>query len=920
MHTAAIGQIATDAANRYIVTDSNDKTVRIWELATGRLLQTIRVPIGPGNEGKIYAVAVSPDGNTVACGGWTGYEWDKSDSIYLFDRSNGQLTRRIGNLENTVDYLAFSADGRFLAATLGKANGLRVYKTTDWSLVATDTDYGDDSYGADFDAQGRLVIASQDGFIRLYDSDFKLLAKEQARGGKTPFRVRFAPDGGQVAVGFDDSTKVTVLSGKDLSFEFGADTTGVDNGSISAVAWSIDGKFLFAGGKWWKNGNPIRRWAGGGRGAYTDILTGAGNTVMDAIRLQDGGIAFCTYDPAWGVIDSRGQRTLLKQPAIADYRSNLQGFLLSANGSVVQFSYQAFGKSPARFSVANRKLDIGVSSGGEISPRRTKAPGLDITGWEETYAPKLNGKDLKLAQYEKSFCLAVAPDGDSFLLGTSWNLRLFDKDGREKWNVVSPSAAWAINIAGNGQVAAAAFGDGTIRWYRMRDGQEVMAFFPHPDRKRWVLWTPSGYYDCSPGGEDLIGWHVNRGKDQAADFFPASRFRDLYYRPDVIAKLIDALDEQRALKLANAEAKAKPAEKTAVAERLPPVVRLISPVDGTMISGSQVVTRYSVRTPSGEAVTSVRALVDGRPAAAAYDLNVVAPDEKEDEITVPMPPHDCLISILAENQFGASEPSTARVKWSATKPTEAFKPRLYVLAIGISKYQDASIELDYAHKDAVDFGAALKAQEGGIYREVLTKVLINEKATKEAILDGLDWIQHETTSRDVAMVFLSGHGVNSPTRDYYFLPHDYNRDHLKATGVPFTDIRTTVANIPGKALFFIDSCHSGNVMGTGKTKGIGDITAVINELASAENGAIVFSASTGRQVSWEDAKWENGAFTKALLEAIKGEADWQKSGRITVKMIDLYISERVKKLTEGRQSPTTQVPPTVPDFPVAVAR
>src|SRR5207245_5044931 len=199
--------------------------------------------------------------------------------------------------------------------------------------------------------------------------------------------------------------------------------------------------------------------------------------------------------------------------------------------------------------------------------------------------------DLKLDQYEQSRCLAIAPDGDSFLLGTDWRLRLFDKDGREKWKVVTPSIAWSINIAGNGQVAAAAYGDGTIRWYRMRDGQEVMAFFPHADRKRWVLWTPSGYYDCSPGGEDLIGWHVNRGKDHAADFFPASRFRDVYYRPDVIAKLIDALDEQGALKLANAEAKRNPVEKTAVAERMPPVVRVVWPVDGAMISGSQVATR-----------------------------------------------------------------------------------------------------------------------------------------------------------------------------------------------------------------------------------------------------------------------------------------------------------------------------------------
>jgi len=80
---------------------------------------------------------------------------------------------------------------------------------------------------------------------------------------------------------------------------------------------------------------------------------------------------------------------------------------------------------------------------------------------------------------------------------------------------------------------------------------------PHADKKRWVLWTPSGYYDASPGAEELIGWHVNNGSDQAADFFPISRFRTAYYRPDVVAKVLETLDEPEAIKLANKESTKK---------------------------------------------------------------------------------------------------------------------------------------------------------------------------------------------------------------------------------------------------------------------------------------------------------------------------------------------------------------------------
>jgi hypothetical protein len=74
MHTAVIGRIGIDAENRYLVTGSQDKTVRVWEAASGRLIKTIRPPIGGGNEGIVNAVAISPDGMTIVCGGQTSVD------------------------------------------------------------------------------------------------------------------------------------------------------------------------------------------------------------------------------------------------------------------------------------------------------------------------------------------------------------------------------------------------------------------------------------------------------------------------------------------------------------------------------------------------------------------------------------------------------------------------------------------------------------------------------------------------------------------------------------------------------------------------------------------------------------------------------------------------------------------------------
>jgi WD40 repeat protein len=127
MHTAAITAQSVDAAGRFAVTSSADKTVRVWSIADGKLFHTIWIPSGPSNVGFIRAVAISPDGSTIAAGGWTEHG-DGPCPVYLFDRESGALTRRIGpDLPSTTHFLSFSPDGRYLAATLGGNNGLRVF-------------------------------------------------------------------------------------------------------------------------------------------------------------------------------------------------------------------------------------------------------------------------------------------------------------------------------------------------------------------------------------------------------------------------------------------------------------------------------------------------------------------------------------------------------------------------------------------------------------------------------------------------------------------------------------------------------------------------------------------------------------------------------------------------------------------------
>jgi uncharacterized caspase-like protein len=131
-------------------------------------------------------------------------------------------------------------------------------------------------------------------------------------------------------------------------------------------------------------------------------------------------------------------------------------------------------------------------------------------------------------------------------------------------------------------------------------------------------------------------------------------------------------------------------------------------------------------------------------------------------------------------------------------------------------------------------------------------------------------------------------------------------------------IRSALVRLKGRAVLFVDTCHAGNAFGS--AKGFSrDMSKIINDLASPENGVIVFASSTGRQDSLEKKEWGNGAFTKALIAGLRGGADLMKRGRVTFQGLGYYVSGEVEKLTRGEQTPVLiSPPPGLPDFTLAV--
>lgn len=169
------------------------------------------------------------------------------------------------------------------------------------------------------------------------------------------------------------------------------------------------------------------------------------------------------------------------------------------------------------------------------------------------------------------------------------------------------------------------------------------------------------------------------------------------------------------------------------------------------------------------------------------------------------------------------------------------------------------------------------------------------------------------------MVFVASHGYNDKKGNFYILPVKGDPGKLRVTGVSWYEFSDILGNLPSKVLLFLDTCHSGQlgIKMLTMLRGQDDVTDILREISSDENGVIVFSASTGKESSMESSEWKHGAFTKAILEGLEnGKADYNNNGIIHVRELDNYLAERVKKLTKGNQHTTTLKPSTISIMPI----
>jgi WD40 repeat protein len=931
-HTASVRSIVFTSDGRRLVSAGDDKVIRVWDVASGRVQQTIRGEIAPGNAGKINAIALSSDDRLLAAAGFlTGANPTDTGAIRLYSLPGGEQSALLPGATNVTFCLAFSADTRLLASgsadfavRIWEINGKRLVRTIKGNSYVRTLTFSKDGTS--------LAWGTNDGKVHVWDLSQNKMLREFQVSSTLVVSVAFSPDSRYLAA-VDDEAVVNVLD------TVGKSTTSFRGGAESATApanlsFTPDGRGLLVtshrGQSYvasifdFPSGTPrisfsrhteliettaispdgrIAATAGGERnqiylwntstGALLKMLSGAGSAVWNVAFSRDAhSVAFGTERYTEPRVNARGPLQYVIH--LADKRDTY-----------------------------HIRSDSGVSEFEAFPPIET-AGGLELATDRNGSVLRITRGGAKLSEIARDatsgyrhVSYTLTPDGRYVISGgQSGALAIYSaENGRKVTDFVGHTGnVWGVGISPDGLTLVSGSDDQTVRLWDTKSGKNLLSFFLGDDRE-WVAWTPEGYYASSLNGDKYIGWHINVGNGAAAKYFNVAHFQKTYYRPDVVAEHLKDRDITIALRAAN-KVRGGPEQQVAtpadVAVALPPTVYVADPANGATVQGATVSLKGTVNSNSLP-ITAVRVLLDGnlyreyKPGTMRQDLDL--------DIALTKGRH--VLAVVASNAKASSESVVRQI--SSDQGTAPGRPDLYFLSVGISSYAEKDISLHYADKDAQELEGLLKKQQNGpVFNHVETKLLSNGDANRKSILLALRWLAASGSPGDTRVLFLAGHGQLGLGSSYFFCTYECRSDEgPEINGIGWHDLLDALRAGKGRAILMVDTCHASAVAG-GRGLAPVDLTEVIrNSTADSTYTGITFiTASQGSEYSLEKQEWGHGAFTKALIEGITGKAA-EDGQLIKSDQLNVWLSRRVGELTAQRQHPTLfSEPRDAPAFPI----
>jgi uncharacterized caspase-like protein len=526
--------------------------------------------------------------------------------------------------------------------------------------------------------------------------------------------------------------------------------------------------------------------------------------------------------------------------------------------------------------------------------------------------------------------VAFSPDGKQILTGSK------DKTAR-LWYTATGNVNHTFT-GQRGKVRAVAFspdgkflltGGVTVRVWEVSSGRELGEMLSSGDDS-WAFVTAENYYMASKAEPQSVAFRVG---DRA---YPFHQFDLRYNRPDKVAERIGLASPE--LVAAYRHAHQKRLKRMNITENmfgddfhLPE----LAATSDTMLTTGEKTLKLKVKASDSRYLLD-RLLIDvnGVPlqGTGGISLRKQASKTSDQEIEVELSAGKNKIDVSVLNEKGAeSLKETLSIQYDA--PTR--KPNLYVVAVGVSDYQDARFRLTYADKDARDLADLFESKRDR-FGEVNVLRLLNRDGTRENILKARDLLK-ATQVDDLVVLFFAGHGLLDHKLDYFFATADIDFTDPAKRGLPYEAIEDLLDGIHArKKLLLMDTCHSGELdkediqvvqsekkpEGEIKTRtfrsgltrvapkvGLSNSYQLLQEMFAdlrRGTGTVVIASAGGAEYAFESRAWKNGVFTHAVLRGLKGEADRNRDGHVQVSELRDFVEQEVRRLTQGLQAPTAR--------------
>jgi protein O-mannosyl-transferase len=232
----------------------------------------------------------------------------------------------------------------------------------------------------------------------------------------------------------------------------------------------------------------------------------------------------------------------------------------------------------------------------------------------------------------------------------------------------------------------------------------------------------------------------------------------------------------------------------------------------------------------------------------------------------------------------------------------------YALLIGVSKFKNPELSLQFADADAADFSKLVESPRAGGLPPENVMLLTDEKATISAVRLGFqDFLKRRAQKSDSVIILVASHGtVEVPgSKGGFILTYDSDPQDLTNTALPMAELKSLFEDQlskVGRVMIFVDVCKASTIGSIHSTT----VNSDVQRLQDADGQLLGLMASRARELSFEGPQFGkgHGAFSYYLIKGILGAADENNDGIVDGNELIRYVVTQVPKATGDKQHPT----------------